>query len=420
MKVISAAPGGVVRHSCISVVVVLSFGLAAPALRGQILQECDPNQVNVYCTPGCEQYDPASDPDECNCAIVPGSFEHQTIVSSQLGHVRMTLRCSPPPGLREADFSVKNTSTDRIYRVKVRAEVVCPPDPGEPPVCMCPEGFQDWFDPNMHLCNDHACNADPSDFLVPYPKQFNDGLAECARAGDWIWCTVELNPGATYSPGGLRPLSGCCDCDRVRKDIACGQVDTLAYSVVGTSTWIDVADPGYDVQGECRAAAFLHDVQNAPFTCFQPLASYCPKLSAVSFARPETQACTATSLFLFSSSSASPQFECRLDGGSYSACSSPHTVNVGDGSHSFYVRDRSVSNPTVDRYQWSVSSAPGCDGNDTVFRLTRTIGGDGKTNLIALPYGNVFQGSGGPEKLCQAFDLGADATITQYSGQGAT
>ncbi len=59
------------------------------------------------------------------------------------------------------------------------------------------------------------------------------------------------------------------------------------------------------------------------------------------------------------------------------------------------------------------------------FRITLQIKGatdpnNPPANLIALPYGNIFQGSNGPERLCDAFGLSNQATVTQYDGLGLT
>jgi hypothetical protein len=56
-------------------------------------------------------------------------------------------------------------------------------------------------------------------------------------------------------------------------------------------------------------------------------------------------------------------FECRLDGGSYSACSSPETyTSLSGGSHTFYVRQIDAAGNTSpdDTYTWSIDTgAPG-------------------------------------------------------------
>src|SRR5439155_2643134 len=56
---------------------------------------------------------------------------------------------------------------------------------------------------------------------------------------------------------------------------------------------------------------------------------------------PSDPSGNATPAFTFSSSEAGSSFECRIDGGSWSSCTSPHTTgSLADGSHSFAVRDR--------------------------------------------------------------------------------
>jgi subtilisin family serine protease len=57
------------------------------------------------------------------------------------------------------------------------------------------------------------------------------------------------------------------------------------------------------------------------------------------------------------------------------------------------------------------------------FQFTATIYGSPnpqyeQINLISLPYGNVFQGPGGPEALCEALGLSNNAELAQYDSAG--
>jgi uncharacterized delta-60 repeat protein len=66
----------------------------------------------------------------------------------------------------------------------------------------------------------------------------------------------------------------------------------------------------------------------------------------------------ATSTFTFGSSEAGSTFECRVDGGAFSPCSSPHTTPaLSDGSHSFEVRGTDGAgntDPTPASRSWTV------------------------------------------------------------------
>lgn len=75
---------------------------------------------------------------------------------------------------------------------------------------------------------------------------------------------------------------------------------------------------------------------------------------------------TSTAVFEFGSNEAGSTFECRVDGGVYLGCSSPHTLlGVEDGTHTFEVRAiDSASNidPTPAARTWTVNALLFADG----------------------------------------------------------
>src|SRR5204863_8283633 len=86
----------------------------------------------------------------------------------------------------------------------------------------------------------------------------------------------------------------------------------------------------------------------------------------------------ATPSFTFHSSEPASTFECRVDGGSWSSCTSPHTTAaLDDGSHTFDVRTTDAAgntDGTPASSTWTVDTAapatsldsgPGSPSNDT-------------------------------------------------------
>lgn len=78
--------------------------------------------------------------------------------------------------------------------------------------------------------------------------------------------------------------------------------------------------------------------------------------------KPADPAMTTSATFEFTSPVAGAGFECSLDYGAYTACTSPATfANLGIGSHSFTVRAKDAAgnvDPNPPRYTWTVMSGP--------------------------------------------------------------
>lgn len=405
----------------------------------------------AWCHETCEQN--CDDPPCCDHRIELALVEQDDI--SKKRNLKLIVGCGAPlvNAPKEAKFKILNRSDD-YYKVRVRMEVVCPPDPNKPDVCVCPYGFGDWFDRDLHVCNEDSCH-DPSAPWTenpdwePYPRQVDpiDAGVPCEQEGDWTWCTKVLHPddGEELGPDEwtylAHPLNSCCDCDRVRKNITCGQAHALEYSPT-----LDPWQPT-DVSGdaryspdvvECRTVAdeceVTHDVENVEFTCFEPLALWCPELSANFWATPPDPGCDGDDFFMFDPNGDVSELECRIDPNipdPWQACNEffPDPDNttpfltmtdlgLGTGIHVFEVRDPDASNPTADMYRWEIVDAADPDCTEGVnFKMPKSIGGSGRQNFVALPYVNMFQGAGGPERLCEMLRLSSSATITQYDAE---
>ncbi|MBI5311121.1 MAG: hypothetical protein HZB14_08905, partial [Actinobacteria bacterium] len=115
---------------------------------------------------------------------------------------------------------------------------------------------------------------------------------------------------------------------------------------------------------------------------------------------PPAQSQAPNPSFTFSASEPGATFECRLDGGAWSACASPHGLSgLADGSHTFEVRAIDVDtnvDPTPASHTWNVdtvapaapvisSPADGAHTNDT----TPTVSGTAEANSTVSVYDDV-------------------------------
>jgi hypothetical protein len=79
-------------------------------------------------------------------------------------------------------------------------------------------------------------------------------------------------------------------------------------------------------------------------------------------AHPDDPSNSADASFSFSSTEVGSTFECKLDSGSYEACSSPKEYTaLSDGEHTFYVKAIGPAgnpDPTLASYTWTIDTTP--------------------------------------------------------------
>ena len=102
-----------------------------------------------------------------------------------------------------------------------------------------------------------------------------------------------------------------------------------------------------------RAKDAAGNVDATPATRSWTVDTVAPNTSITSGPGSSTWSSTAT--FRFSSSQSGSTFECKLDSGSWSACTSPKSYSVSRGTHTFSVRAKDAAgniDPTPATYTW--------------------------------------------------------------------
>ena len=126
--------------------------------------------------------------------------------------------------------------------------------------------------------------------------------------------------------------------------VTAGQQYALVLTRPGSSglAW------GTRVDNDCPGGMYFSDTQTAPFSFLGVsydvvfavfvLESEPPETAFTSSPKPKTKRKKATFEFTGTDARALAGFECSLDGGAFAACTSPHTVQVKRGKHTFAVR----------------------------------------------------------------------------------
>src|SRR5829696_848900 len=134
-------------------------------------------------------------------------------------------------------------------------------------------------------------------------------------------------------------------------------VDGGAYaSCTSPKSLSNLTDGSYTFAVKATDAAGNTDATPASYTWTVDTAA--PDTSIT--AKPTDPSNNASPSFSFTSTEANSTFECKLDGGSYAACTSPKSLsNLSDGSHTFSVKATDAAgntDATPDTYTWTVDT----------------------------------------------------------------
>jgi outer membrane protein assembly factor BamB len=109
-----------------------------------------------------------------------------------------------------------------------------------------------------------------------------------------------------------------------------------------------------------RAIDSAGNVDRTPATSSWTIDSIPPETTITSYPQNPTNSTSAT--FEFTCDEGNCVFECKLDNGAYSSCSSPKTfINLSEGLHIFYVRTKDSAgntDPTPAIYSWTIDITP--------------------------------------------------------------
>ncbi|HYU59596.1 MAG TPA: hypothetical protein VEK39_02450 [Solirubrobacterales bacterium] len=165
-------------------------------------------------------------------------------------------------------------------------------------------------------------------YLVRIPIQAGDVIGVFTAPPSVFYCS---RPATGYTLGQ----------SAFGEDVALGA--TAAFSpVVGQQLGVSAT-----LEPDCDDDGFGDESQDADTISCPPA----PETTITSGPKDKTKKKTA--IFEFSSNEAGSTFECSLDGATFAACSSPHTVKVKKGRHTFSVRAKDAGN--------NVESTPATD-----------------------------------------------------------
>ncbi|WP_272472766.1 right-handed parallel beta-helix repeat-containing protein [Baekduia alba] len=191
-----------------------------------------------------------------------------------------------------------------------------------------------------------------------------------------------------------------------------------AHTISGTPTFANVAAGRCAYRLMSSSAGYLaaSDSEDMGITgCGPPPADTTPPDTTITGGTNGKVSSTSAS-FTFAATESGSTFECRLDGGSWSTCTSPKSyTSLAAGSHTFDVRATdaaSNTDATPASVTWTIgtfSTAPTFVGEHEVSSWTTTTGTAKSTSSFSVQAGDILV----------AYGMTADASITEAISGGS-
>ncbi|WP_404391910.1 right-handed parallel beta-helix repeat-containing protein [Humibacillus xanthopallidus] len=250
-----------------------------------------------------------------------------------------------------------------------------PPDPGDPVEPAQPVDVENWnacgspMTYELLLSGEHTFEVraiDPADNVDLTPAVFMWTVVSTPPGPDGIAPTTTISSAPTdpststtatiafrgsdnATPGPY--LTFECSLDGGAY-AACTSPEELAGLTLGEHTF---AVRAIDVAGNRDASPATHTwTIEAP-----PADTIAPETTITE--QPDATTVDTAATFAFTSNEPEATFECQLGSAAYTACTSPHTVTVGVGTHTFSVRAVDAADnvdPTPASVTWQVGPAP--------------------------------------------------------------
>ena len=113
-------------------------------------------------------------------------------------------------------------------------------------------------------------------------------------------------------------------------------------------------------------------------------------------------------------------FQCQIDGGGFSSCSSPYTLAaLGEGSHTFDVQATDPAgntDPTPASYSWTIDATPPNDPTD-VSSSDHTVSAPSNDNTITMTWTAATDNVGGSGVDGYAYEFNSTSTPTCDQGK---
>ncbi len=258
-------------------------------------------------------------------------------------------------------------------------------------------------------CSSPQSYTDLADGGHSFQVTARDGLGNESAPAGYVWTVDSAAPATPTIDSSPPDPSNSTDASFSFSDSEVGvsfycQLDGGGFSSCSSpQSYTDLAEGSHSFQVKARDAL---DNESATADYSWTVDTQAPPSPTIDSTPPDPSSSTDAS-FSFSDSEAGVTFHCQLDGGGFSACSSPQSYSeLAEGGHSFQVkaRDAAGNESASAGYEWTIVDVPPV--------ITLVTPADGSTTADSTP---TFSGVAGT-----AIGDSVLVTVKVYSGATPT